>query len=504
GVRSALEAARPAAGRDMPPALVAILSSIGLVDTLDDALALARAHRDLVIVTREGDRIASDLVAGGASSEEPIDLSVELASIEERLGSVATQLDAATREAWSARALAEASTGEVATLTVQMNELDALITGAVERLAHFERDEHAADRERAVLAGRSGEVEERLAVDSEKLGAVEAQLGRAMAVEHTFDAAALAAMERRAAENALQLGALRERERAARSALEELEARASRIRHAMESWEASRAARAAAAARAQEIARAAGTVESRMDGWLSEARAERQRREAERAGIEEELGAVRRNRRQSETRLEELRETAHRSDLARAERSHRISALVERLRAEQDLSPDEALQRIGEPPSGDALEELRRRVTGLERKLGLLGRVNPIAMEQYQGMVDRHAFLTEQVEDLRRSRRDLTSVVGEVDAKIIEIFGTAFADVSRQFEEVFARLFPGGDGRLTLTEPDDLLESGVEIEARPPGKRVKRISLLSGGERALTAIALLSSIFRARPSPFYL
>ncbi len=504
GVRSALEAARPAAGREIPPVLVAILSSIGLVDTLDDALALARAHRDLVIVTREGDRIASDLMAGGAAAEAPIDLAVELGSIEEKLSAVATQLENATREAWSTRALAEASEGEVAGLTAQMNELDALITGAVERLAHFERDEHAADRERAVLTGRSGEVDERLAADSEKLGAVEAQLGRAMAVEHTFDAAALAAMERRAAENALRLGALRERERAARNALEELEARASRVRHAMESWEASRAARAAAAARAQEIARGAGTVEARMDGWLSEARAERQRRESERARLDEELGTVRRNRRETEARLEELRETAHRSDLARAERSHRISSLVERLRAEQDLAPDEAMARTGPPQEGDALEELRRRATGLERKLGLLGRVNPIAMEQYQGMVDRHAFLSEQVDDLRKSRRDLVSVVDEVDRKIVEIFGTAFADVCREFEQVFARLFPGGDGRLTLTQPDDLLESGVEIEARPPGKRVKRISLLSGGERALTAIALLSSIFRARPSPFYL
>ena len=504
GVRSALEAARPPAGRDLPPSLAAILSSVGLVDTLDDALALARAHTDLVVVTREGDRVAADLIAGGAGAEPRGDLSVESASVDERLQDVASELEDATKEAWSARALAEASTGEVAGLTAQMNELDALITGAVERLAHLEREEHAAERERAVLAGRSGEVEERLRADSEKLAAIETQLGRAMAVEHTFDAAALAAMERRAAENALRLGALRERERAARSTLDELESRAARVRRAMETWEASRASRSAAAERAQAVARAAATVESRMDGWLAEARAERQTRESERAGLEEELGAVRRTRRQTESRLGELRETAHRSDLARAERSHRISSLVERLHAEQDLSPDEAMATVGEPPSGEALEELRRRATGLERKLGLLGRVNPIAMEQYQGMVDRHAFLTEQVEDLRKSRRDLVSVVGEVDRKIVEIFAGAFADVSREFEEVFVRLFPGGEGRLSLTDPDDLLSSGVEIEARPGGKRVKRISLLSGGERALTAIALLASIFRARPSPFYL
>ena len=239
-----------------------------------------------------------------------------------------------------------------------------------------------------------------------------------------------------------------------------------------------------------------------MDGWLSKARAERQRRESERAGLEEELGSVRRNRRQAESRLEELRGTAHRSDLARAERSHRISSLVERLRADQDLAPDEPCIASASPRR---VMRSRSSVAARlpDRKLGLLGQVNPIAMEQYQGMVDRHAFLSEQVEDLRKSRRDLVSVVGEVDRKIVEIFGDAFADVSREFEEVFLRC-SRWEGRLTLTQPDDLLESGVEIEARPGGKRVKRISLLSGGERALTAIALLSSIFRARPSPFYL
>jgi chromosome segregation protein len=504
GVKSALDAARSPRGGEIPPALVGLLSSVAMVETLTEALRLARTHAGTVVVTREGDRIAADLLIGGAEASPPADLAGEISGIDERLGALEAELEAASREAWSARALAEASSGEVENLTAQMNEIDALITGAAERLAELERDEHGGEREGAVLGGRSAEVEERLAADREKLASVEARLSRAVAVEHTFDSAALATIERRAAEAAMKLGALRERERAAQSALAEMEERSRRVVEARETWESHRAARVDAAERARTIARAAATVETRMDSWLAEARAERERHESERAGMEEELASTRRKRRETEAKLDELRELAHRTDLARAERSHRIASLVERLHAEQALTPDEAFARVPDPPKGDELEEARRKATALERRLGLLGRVNPIAMEQYQGMVDRHAFLSEQADDLKKSRRDLVSVVSEVDRKIEEVFSTAFADVSREFEQVFVRLFPGGEGKLVLTDPDNLLESGVEVEARPGGKRVKRISLLSGGERALTAIALLSSIFRARPSPFYL
>ena len=504
GVRSVLDAARPPAHGPIPQALATLLSSIALVNTIDDALALARSHDGIVAVTLDGDRIAAEMLTGGAAAEPPADLAGEIAAIEERLSTVESELEDTSRETWSARALSEASTGEVSRLTAQMNELDALITGAAERLADLEREQHAAERERAVLAGRSSEVEERLTTDREKLASVESRLGRAVAVEDTFDATALAAVERRAAETAMRLGALRERERAARQALATLEERARRVDMEREQWETSRAARVKAAFKARTVARAASNIDARTEGWLAESRAERERREAERARLDEELGAVRRGRRQAESRLDELRDLAHATDLARAERSHRIASLVERLRAEHALTPDEAAAKVPEPLTGDELEEARRKATALDRRLGLLGRVNPIAMEQYQGMVDRHTFLSEQSDDLKKSRRDLVSVVEEVDHKIIEIFSEAYADVSREFAEVFTRLFPGGEGTLVLTDPDDLLTSGVEVEARPPGKRIKRISLLSGGERALTAIALLSSIFRARPSPFYL
>ncbi|MGB2969640.1 MAG: AAA family ATPase, partial [Candidatus Nanopelagicales bacterium] len=148
--------------------------------------------------------------------------------------------------------------------------------------------------------------------------------------------------------------------------------------------------------------------------------------------------------------------------------------------------------------------EQEKRLRLAERSMALLGRVNPLALEEFAAMEERHVFLTTQLEDLKQSRRDLLDIVAEVDERVQQVFAEAFADVTREFSEVFERLFPGGEGRLVLTEPDDLLATGVEVEARPAGKRVKRLSLLSGGERSLTAVAFLVALFKARPSPFYL
>jgi chromosome segregation protein len=147
--------------------------------------------------------------------------------------------------------------------------------------------------------------------------------------------------------------------------------------------------------------------------------------------------------------------------------------------------------------------EQEERATEADRQLTRLGKVNPLALEEYEALVERHQFLTTQLEDLRKTRRDLLTVVKEVDDRVQEVFASAYADTAREFEGLFSRLFPGGQGRLILTEPDDMLTTGIEIEARPPGKKVKRLSLLSGGERSLTAIAYLFAIFKARPSPFY-
>ena len=149
-------------------------------------------------------------------------------------------------------------------------------------------------------------------------------------------------------------------------------------------------------------------------------------------------------------------------------------------------------------------EEQQKRLKQAERQLTMLGKVNPLALEEFSAMEERHKFLTEQLEDLKSTRKDLLDIVREVDTRVEQVFTEAYADVERAFDSTFARLFPGGEGRLVLTDPDNMLTTGVEVEARPPGKKVKRLSLLSGGERSLVAVAFLVALFKARPSPFYI
>jgi chromosome segregation protein len=145
-----------------------------------------------------------------------------------------------------------------------------------------------------------------------------------------------------------------------------------------------------------------------------------------------------------------------------------------------------------------------RRAKRAERELAELGRVNPLALEEFAALEERYNFLSTQLEDVKAARKDLLGVVADVDARILQVFADAFTDVEREFRDVFTALFPGGEGRLRLTDPGDMLTTGIEVEARPPGKKITRLSLLSGGEKALTAVAMLVAIFRARPSPFYI
>ena len=172
------------------------------------------------------------------------------------------------------------------------------------------------------------------------------------------------------------------------------------------------------------------------------------------------------------------------------------------MRREFDCEPDAAIAApMPEVADGTTLSARARE---LERELRLMGPINPLALSEYEALVERHEFLQQQLDDVRNTRRELARVIKAVDEEIVNVFESAFADVARHFSELFAMLFPGGSGRVVLTDPHDLLNTGIEMEARPSGKTVRRLSLLSGGERSLTALAYLFAVFRARPSPFYL
>jgi chromosome segregation protein len=213
------------------------------------------------------------------------------------------------------------------------------------------------------------------------------------------------------------------------------------------------------------------------------------------------LDEMRRTRSASERELEELREVSRRNEVDEAEVKLRLEGTVEMLRRDLDVEPSVAeAAELPELPEGVSAPA---RVRDLERELRLMGPINPLALQEFTELQERHTFLEAQLEDVRNTRRELTRVIAAIDNEIQQVFAAAYADVSTNFTQLFGLLFPGGNGRLVLTNPDDLLDTGIEVEAKPGGKNVKKLSLLSGGERSLTALAFLFAVFRSRPSPFY-
>ena len=271
------------------------------------------------------------------------------------------------------------------------------------------------------------------------------------------------------------------------------------------------AARCDAAARRESLetaeralARIAGELvhlEVELSAARDRLRAERSEQELAVTSTVDRLRRLREERAVAERELTGARELLQRVELERAEARLRLETAVETLRRELECEPDEATAALcPELPPGIPAHA---RVRELERELRLMGPVNPLALEELAALEERDRFLAEQLEDVRSARRELGRVIRAVDEEIVGVFTQAFADVARHFESLFTMLFPGGTGRLSLVEPEDLLSTGIEIEARPAGRNVRRLSLLSGGERSLVALAFLFAVFRSRPSPFY-
>jgi chromosome segregation protein len=253
-----------------------------------------------------------------------------------------------------------------------------------------------------------------------------------------------------------------------------------------------------------------------VEASLETAALEKDQAEQERTVHDTELAQQRVRSRELKAELDRLTDSVHRDEVLRAEKRLRIEQLEAKALEEHGIEADGLLAEYGPdqlvPPTDEAegaephpydRAEQEKRLRAAEKAYTQLGKVNPLALEEFAALEERHQFLSEQLEDLKSTRRDLLTVVKEVDERVEQVFTAAYHDTAAQFEGVFSRLFPGGEGRLVLTDPDNMLTTGIEVEARPPGKKVKRLSLLSGGERSLTAVALLVSIFKARPSPFY-
>ncbi|MDR0417656.1 MAG: AAA family ATPase, partial [Propionibacteriaceae bacterium] len=338
------------------------------------------------------------------------------------------------------------------------------------------------------------------------------------------DGLAEAARAARAAEMEarLRLRTVEERVRSLTGRAEALRQAAAEERAARAQAAAARAQLLAEAAQARLVQAGAEWLARRVETSLGLAAVARARAEDARAGADEAVQAARQAARAAAAELDAIVDAVHRDEVARAQQRMRIEALAERALAEvgieaetlvAEFGPDVPIPLGGTEPDEDGgppltypyvREEQLKRLRTAERDLQVLGKINPLALEEFDALQERHSYLSEQLEDLKKTRQDLLAIVDDVDARVQEVFAAAYADVEREFAAVFGRLFPGGQGRLFLTEPGQWLTTGVDVEARPAGKTVKRLSLLSGGERSLVAICFLVALFKARPSPFYI
>lgn len=477
------------------------------------ALDTSLGYPQAVVVTTDGDRFtAGGWRVGGARVLDTTAALAEARRMSDEKAVAATDAESALREAEAALASATQRQDEHTRALAASEQQAAAASTALARI-----EAEAVELRTAVesVAARSEELAVRLQHDAARLGELEATLPGLEADEAVgVEAAAVAAEERRRlVERAESLAGLRTQLEVRAAGLDERRRVLSRqlvdVEQRLARWGSERAEAETRRCRLDDVKlvteRLAAFVESRLsdiDARAAEARLRRQRHAEVMKAASNRLDTLRRQRADDERVLEELRERFRRAELDQAEATLRLEAATAAVRRDLDCEPDVA---VGSecPPLPDGTSPATR-ARELDRDLRLMGPVNPLAMEELAALQERDKFLAAQLDDVRSSRRELGRVIKAVEGEIVQLLTAAYADVADNFTRLFETLFPGGQGRLRLTDPDNVLDTGVEIEARPAGKTLRRLSLLSGGERSLCALAFLFSVFRSRPSPFYL
>ena len=506
---------RPHARSDRPglaPLLDALIGNAVCVPDTAAAIDIAIAHPDAIVVTDVGDRFGGGCwrvgAAPGGTTAAALDRArEESAAADQRLGAA----ERAVRDAHEQLTATRATESE---LVRRLDSNDTRFTAAAEALARVQGERRELNAELDGLARAMAELTDHIAGERARIAELDAVLPSLTADERAeADAASARGRVRAELEARTAVLASRRRDLEVRGAgLHErqqlLERRVSETELRLE---ADAGARTEAESHRMLIERSLDAVD-RLTEVVADRRAviesehirlaEQRRRQSEEVrSLAAELDGHRRERAEAERQLEQVREKAHRLDIEEAEAKLRLETSIETLRRDLDIEPEVAEAAEAPPVPEGATPAGRARE--LERELRMLGPINPLALEEFTELLQRHTFLEEQLEDVRSTRRDLGRIIKAVDQEIQSVFAGAYADVSANFTELFATLFPGGVGTLPLTDPDDLLGTGIEIEAKPSGKNVKKLSLLSGGERSLTALAFLFAVFRSRPSPFY-
>ncbi len=514
------------------PALRRLLFKTAVVDDLEAARRLVAELPDVVAVTRDGDVIGAHFAAGGSSSQPSL---IEIqAAVDEATAALAAATASTERLRFEVSTLEgerEQTQGRVDVALAKLHESDASMAAVAEELGQLGNQARAARAEADRISTAIEAAEQ--ARDADVSGLTELERRLHAANDGPDEEPDTAERERLADE----ARAARQGEMDARLALRTAEERARALHGRADSLlnaaELERTARARAKERrerrirearaAEAVGKGAHVVLARLERSLAAAVQRRTQVEEARAGREQSLSTIRSRVRELESDLARLTDSVHRDEMLRAEQRMRMEQLEQRSIEELGLNlealvtdygptqlvpptpaPDDEEREVEPDPAPYVREQQEKRLRSAERALAQLGRINPLALEEFSALEERHKFLTEQFEDLKKTRRDLLDIVKEVDQRVEAVFTAAYADVAHEFEDIFSRLFPGGEGKLVLTEPGDMLATGIEVEARPPGKKIKRLSLLSGGERSLVAVAFLVALFKARPSPFYI
>ena len=508
--------------------LPALFSGFVVADSLSQANQIISGNSSLIAVTKDGDLVGSGRARGGSSARTTL---IEISEIIER-GEIELQKHSHDCD----RIHFDLSTAETKLTSDQLNydqvlarlnESDAAMAALAEQMAAASQGVKSASGEVERLEKSIVEVKQALNIDLDELVIAKSEFEKSSepsepelsSLENLR--ATLATARAVEVEARLALRTIEERVAAISQRAKDLELAAATERQAASNNITRRAARARGAVTAQGIADAAYEALIQIEISISRANSERERLEVARSNRDGEILSIRQAIRDLSAELDQLTSSVHRDEIARAEQRLRIEQLEIKAMEEfgvdsssliNEYAPDKPVPTFIEDDAGNLSQgefipyiraEQEKRLAGAEKSLALLGKINPLALEEFSSLEERLKYLADQLEDLKKSKKDLLDIIKSVDDKVQEIFEEAFRDTAREFEKIFARLFPGGEGRLLLTDPRDLLNSGVDVEARPPGKRIKRLSLLSGGERSLTAVALLVAIFKARPSPFY-
>ncbi|GAB2637352.1 chromosome segregation protein SMC [Nocardia goodfellowii] len=528
-------------------AIAALTAGVVVVEDLSAATELLRVRPELRVVTREGDLTGTGWILGG-SDRAPSQLEIQADIDAAKADLIGAQRHAEELEAALSGALDEQSDRKDAVdqALLALHESDQALMTIYDRLGRLGQAARAAagDSERllrqrsAAEAGRAesltalAELEDRLRAveveqdDSEMASAGTESAGR----EREEAAAALAEARSMEVEARLAVRTAEERAESVRGKADSLRRAARAEREARARAERAHAARRQAAEVAAAVAESGARIAAELEKVVAEASARRDELVRRRTEAAAQVEQIKERVRVLGTQLAQLTDAVHRDEVAKAQAALRIEQLEANISEQFGIALNDLIEEYGPdvplpasdlewqeydqarergeqvtPPTAMPYDRAtqERRAKRAEKDLATLGKVNPLALEEFAALEERYNFLSTQLEDVKSARKDLLDVVAEVDARILQVFTEAYEDVEREFVGVFAKLFPGGEGRLVLTDPTDMLTTGIEVEARPPGKKVKRLSLLSGGEKSLTAVALLVAIFRARPSPFY-